>query len=619
MPSKPIDWSVAGIRLMLNAVHQNRGPQSIFADPKLSEKACKDLGDEMARLSGLEQQRGRIFFPKAKVKGKLETIFYKYKRRKNAKIPDFWQLGLSSLNSAALLRRGWFSEQEIKEFEQSKPSTPTTPSFSQVTEGSPEVHQSPPVDVNRSHDLPKPDRPESAKPEASQAPKFGPAFIQDKPREGQVIASLSQTSAASSPTSRKRSHPEDEMPTFGIKKIKGNHGLTIFRTDNSEDQSMARSATGAGVAGGNSQMKNPRDAALNMPPAEKIPGDNILPKGSGPIPGGPEPQSSIPTRMNYLHSHMHRCVKNLLFDLGIDEDHEPVCLNPKLTYSVELAELLAMVIGAEDLYDLKEKLNNFFSKTAHNVIPLSTFLRSLVGAAVTKWCLEPPPEGIDFETYMSNLDGGSIRAAMGYLFPDEVQARAEKEIFRQHLLLVVKPEIDNKAKEMAGHFVQFLPFLIPSELPSIYEHRDIVHWPEEHFPNARPPPPADPPSLLSKEGRRRGAKTLFRSDLEMVFQTALTERIDLAKDLNGEIQFRWPDCRSAIQIINKLNEKDVQTPPVVIGLLPSVDQRNITYGRREAKGPEWFTVYGGIMVVDLDSGHPAGDPEGTTDQAQQAN
>lgn len=224
------------------------------------------------------------------------------------------------------------------------------------------------------------------------------------------------------------------------------------------------------------------------------------------------------------------------------------------SYETSLIHLLETMYGDADVADLDSF--EAFMKKPEQELETRGFVEALIGAAVTKWALQPMPQG-EIHNY------GLLYEYNEWLGEKSktLQSFALEEATREYLRNQVKPTLSEYGHSMATEMLHILRHFIPLEVQKVQQL-----WPEQarataitqvdnsedegSLPTLSPPPQSPPNLTINTQWPPKppkDPKQVFFEGLWMdVFEKALDLRVEMEIKGNAQYRFYFPLADTAL-------------------------------------------------------------------------
>ncbi|OCT50476.1 hypothetical protein CLCR_06970 [Cladophialophora carrionii] len=271
----------------------------------------------------------------------------------------------------------------------------------------------------------------------------------------------------------------------------------------------------------------------------------------------------LETQWMKMYTQVEQTVEAYVRSWGLDSLH-PVVLAPESAYPRKLNHLVSLMLSGS-MVRVEFRRETFQSLRDNTAITYSFFIRSLLIAATTEWCLRPHVE--EARIYKS-YGGGVIQQVLGSCVEPVVEARLRQQFLETYIEREIKPHIPSKAKDMATTFQGFVDLIMPRQNTPypLYPVCDVKSCPRTD--PIRPDMPAREFTLLEEPVDRIN----FREDLRNVFETALQWRAERDQTMFERYDISFPSLGDEYVASQMVEEEDSEgnkrARPVILCLLP---------------------------------------------------
>ncbi|OAP60984.1 hypothetical protein AYL99_05988 [Fonsecaea erecta] len=280
---------------------------------------------------------------------------------------------------------------------------------------------------------------------------------------------------------------------------------------------------------------------------------------------------AIESQMELLEYEIRMAIEFYSLRQGIPSN-QPMIIDSRLRYPGECRSLFMHMLGLDSFQDgdwRSERLQAFQKAK----IGLNDFLQSLVGCAVTAWCLRARlPPGL----YFQELGGAIVEKVLKQAFTSEVEAEIRQRLWDEHLSRHVIRSVDSDAHHMADMMFAYIDMLIPREpSPRRREHQADV---------CRLMPEDEPPRFIEDLDRAE-----LRRRLTRVFKLGLNCSIELSRRLHEDYRVSWPRFLTPYERIEDRRrqrapagaggaaDKETKERKVCLALTPLIERRTLAY------------------------------------------
>ncbi|OAG36634.1 hypothetical protein AYO21_09194 [Fonsecaea monophora] len=516
--SGPLQWTPAAEKLLLEWIEQNKGPDGTLRQN--FELALDEMAAHLHDQFSSTPQLGTVVL-KRRINDKLRRMWNKYRLAKYETTPfaatTFFDEGVAALDHEKL-GPGFadlFSSEEPRDLAQSADNNPC-----------PAIN---PGEKRKAEDPVSSSDPNDCSPSKR-------AKSTDSVSSARSVTSTSSSDSLLQITTQDADEPEAEIPLYA----------SAVLTPEVQPNTVHGTASQA-------QIQPARDIPLAEPQAYLETEDATSPRPAdaavnrSPLPQNP-PGHKILEALEFWEDHQPRMAELLvsaggaagpyLGSLGMTE--QTVLLDPRIIYPVQLKRLLETVVPTRYRRDFEAL------QRRTNTVDWVSFSSSLIGAAVTSWCLNRSPCWQDF--FSDSLKHMFEEVHEKCLAP-VVAANLKERFWAKYVDRHFLPQNQTNAENMATQMAQYLDILLPkSEKHFLPRYVTGVWWCQ----------PTDPLTATDgatvsdffQEPVERGR---LRENLTELFKFALDWRMGECKSINSYFDFRFPSFGDAYSLERKIH------------------------------------------------------------------
>ncbi|ETN38903.1 uncharacterized protein HMPREF1541_06945 [Cyphellophora europaea CBS 101466] len=255
------------------------------------------------------------------------------------------------------------------------------------------------------------------------------------------------------------------------------------------------------------------------------------------------PAQAVHDTMERLREQIKRTVNDCLDESGANPNQPIVDL--QIPRSSSWQQLLEMLIGS-DAPSFEPGLSRLAIMQSRRPLYLDTFLRAAIGAAVTKWTLQPRPQGHQKagDRYVMEVLRQISEVGADFVRQDAIRRELDKEIV---------PKVSEKAGFMAKELTDLLAvFMAPPRAADVDDYTSFTLIERRMSTGSEPSP-----GILAMPQWAVD----WRLELQQIFEIALHLRVMMEKE-GGEYEFSFP------------HPGDAGTDcTAVVGMLPTIKAR----------------------------------------------
>ncbi|OAL33386.1 hypothetical protein AYO20_07397 [Fonsecaea nubica] len=536
--SGPLQWTPAAEKLLLEWIEQNKGPDGTLRQN--FELALDEMAAHLHDQFSSTPQLGTVVL-KRRINDKLRRVWNKYRLAKYETTPfaatTFFDEGIAALDREKL-GSGFadlFSSEEPRDLAQSADNNPSAA-------------------INLGEKRKAEDPASSSDPNDCSPSKRAKST-------GSVSSARSVTPTSSSDsllqiTTQDADEPEAEIPLYA----------SALPTPEVQPNTVHDTASQA-------QIQPARDVPLAEPQAYLETEDATSPRPAdaavnrSPLPQNP-PGHKILEALEFWEDHQPRMAKLLyehtivtcsstfkhtmgtilakasvavggyIHSLGMMD--QTVLLDPTVIYPVQLKRLIETLVPTRHRRDFEAL------QRRTNTVDWDLFSRSLVGAAVTSWCLNRSPSAWDL---FSNSFKYMFEEVHEKCLAPVVAANLKERFWAKYVDTQFLPQNQTNAENMATQMAQYLDILLPKSEKS---------FPPRYVPGVWWCQPTDPLTATDgatvsdffQEPVERGR---LREKLTKLFKFALDWRMGECKSLNSYYEFQFPSFGDAYSSERKIH------------------------------------------------------------------
>ncbi|KIW18912.1 hypothetical protein PV08_03201 [Exophiala spinifera] len=315
-----------------------------------------------------------------------------------------------------------------------------------------------------------------------------------------------------------------------------------------------------------------------------------LPKATELLERGYERLSShgaIDGQLREIYDKITEAVKDLVEGSEIGKD-QPICFEPESAYPDKLARLMMAVLGYPgDSVRARHVLYQRLQQ--HKIIGWHVFIRSLLAAAVTRWCLDAgqtKSDAMGEQSIYQSYGNGVVQKVLENFLDPELELVIREKLLVAYIDQNIIPKIQSRAEDMAFRFQTFVELLLPRLATRAQLSRgteDIIEFPE---------PESDHPAAF----KQSPVQANFDQALISIFKDALHWRAGKDKITRERYTFVFPSMGASYVSEDMFSQKDKDgnrlTAPIVVCLWPIAyrstrsarDPRNFEDRLRVSKG-----------------------------------
>ncbi|KAJ9603310.1 hypothetical protein H2200_012088 [Cladophialophora chaetospira] len=275
--------------------------------------------------------------------------------------------------------------------------------------------------------------------------------------------------------------------------------------------------------------------------------------------------SELQSRMAKIYRKIQTTVEEYVRSCNLHKI-EYIVLEPESAYPAKLRELLTLILaGSAERVEGRREI--FHSLRNEKRISYEFFIRSLLIAAVVKWCLG---SNLEENNIYKSYGGGVIREVFMNELDPVVEGRLRQKFMNAYVEREVVPHIQPRARDMASRFQGFLDLVVPRNEVGAYlsEVEGVCACPRTD-PATRSSTTHLPCSFTESPNRIN-----FREGLRDVFELALEASAANDKKMYERYRYSFPAFGHEYSSEDMIPEEDedgnesLPKRPVILCLLP---------------------------------------------------